>query len=175
MAQSTEEDVEEDVIDALEAAMTGLVQSAPDYSAAQIDRAALLALQLAVHAAANDRAELLALGCALERCLDLLITGAVDAGIALPALAMASSTARSSSTSAISAALYEVQTLLPVPGKDFPKPRGPDVPIANLLRNSVRLASPPSDSMASARWRNARAGWPLAATQQVERERQRLT
>jgi hypothetical protein len=161
---------EAQVLDALEAALTELVRAAPGCEAGQVERAASLAVALALHAAVAERADAVALGCALEHCLELISTGQVDAGIALPALAMAAHSARSASDAAIAAARYEVETLLPVPGQPARPRRGPEVPLSNLLRNAARQTAPvPVD-----RLNRVAAGWPDAAKQQVAAARERL-
>ncbi len=144
----------ESALDALDEALLALVQRAPEGSPSQLRAAAELALGVALAvpdggaSGAVDRAsngdkllgELTGLACAMELCLELIGEGRVDAGVALPALAMAAHTARSSYAPAVSAARYELETLLPIPGKE-PAPRTPvDVPAAKLLRRPERAA-----------------------------------
>jgi hypothetical protein len=131
------------VLDALDAALLALVQAAPDGSPAQLAGASEHALELALLTAARSpvgaalRDPLVDLCCAMERCLELIGEGRVDPGLALPALAMAAHTARSSFAPAISAARYEIETLLPIPGQAPAPRRSLDVPVQSLVRRPV--------------------------------------
>jgi hypothetical protein len=128
--------------DALDAALLALVQAAPQGSQAQLSLAAEHALVLALRSAATttpgsaiaEPGELVGLACAMERCLELIGEGLVDPGLALPALAMAAHTARSSFRPAIAAARYEIETLLPIPGQASAPRRSLDVPAQSLVR-----------------------------------------
>lgn len=197
---------EAELLDALDAGLLALVQSAPHGSPAQLADAAALAFELALHAAAPapgrpeqlaraeppGRPELLGLACALERCLELISVGTVDAGVALPALAMAAYTARSSSPPAWAAARYELETLLPVPGQATAPRRTLDVPAASLVRRptpaaaagappapaapapAATPAATPETAAAAARLEALAAAWPEPARQAVAAARRRL-
>jgi hypothetical protein len=131
-----------EAFDALDAALLALVQAAPQGSQAQLSLAAEHALVLALRSAATttplsaiaEPGELVGLACAMERCLELIGEGLVDPGLALPALAMAAHTARSSLRPAIAAARYEIETLLPIPGQASAPRRSLDVPAQSLVR-----------------------------------------
>jgi hypothetical protein len=139
------------VLDALDAALLALVQAAPDGSPSQLAGASEHALELALLTAASSPvgaalltaasspagSALVDLCCAMERCLELIGEGRVDPGLALPALAMAAHTARSSFAPAISAARYEIETLLPIPGQAPAPRRSLDVPAQSLVRRPI--------------------------------------
>jgi hypothetical protein len=187
------------LLDELEAAVLALVQAAPAGSPAQLAQAAAIAFSLAHAVAAGAGpepgeapeariagmgAERVGLLCAMERCLELIGEGLVDAGVALPALAMAAYTARSSeagATASIAAARYEIETLLPAPGAT-PAPRKTlDVPAHSLVRRPLQVVGEPRASIANRVGTAAlvdltalASRWPEAAQQQVLRARQRL-
>lgn len=176
---------ESTLLDSLEAAVLALLQAAPAGSPAQLAEAAGIAFALAHAVAAGKgeagtdadvkaekvRGERVGLLCAMERCLELIGEGLVDAGVALPALAMAAHTARSSdagAAAAIAAARYEIETLLPVPGST-PSPRKSlDVSVQSLVRRPL-----PVVAEGSARGELA-SQWPEEARREVEQARQRL-
>nr|MBP6840822.1 hypothetical protein [Kofleriaceae bacterium] len=133
---------------ALEAALTGLIQAAPDLAPAEVEAAADLALATAAallapgHDAGLDR---LRLALAIERILDDVATGELEQGVALPALAMAASTLGQALAgevprllAGVRAATYELETLLPLPDRGRVRTGGPDV---TLDRLSPRLAA----------------------------------
>lgn len=181
------------LLDSLEAAVLALLQSAPAGSPAQLAGAAELAFAVAHAIAAGQgeregesereavarrrsREERLGLVVAMERCLDLIGVGLVDAGVALPALAMAVHTARSSEPSAVAslaASRYEIETLLPVPGST-PSPRKSlDVPAQSLVRRPLPVTDEGGASRGAGRDALASA-WPEAARREVARLRLRL-
>jgi hypothetical protein len=77
-----------------------------------------------------------ALALALARVATLVRDGHVDAGIALPALAMAAATLDDPAAGdrEREAARYEIETLLPVPGSSRRVALEPDVPLTALSR-----------------------------------------
>lgn len=152
--------------DALDAALLELVQRAPACPATLAARAADLALELALGAAAEAQDERVRLFCALERCLELLPEGQVDPGVALPALAMAAHSATSPSAAAVRAAVYEVETLLPVPGAPRRAAAGPDVPLGRLAPSRPAPAERPLAERV--------AGWPDEVVERVARARARV-
>jgi hypothetical protein len=159
-------------LDALEGALTALIQRAPDGSPQQVRDAAGDALAVAFCAAAAARTDHVALACAMERCLELLADGRVDAGVALPALAMAAHTARSWDAAAVKAARYEVETLLPLPGTPAPR-RALDVPAVSLVRHPSAPQLPAQDGR-DAGFDVFAAGWPATVTELVSEARRRL-
>lgn len=102
--------------------------------------AAGAAADQAAHAAAKLSAERTGLACAMERCLELIGEGLVDPGVALPALAMAAHSARATYLPAVAAARYEIETLLPIPGKATAIKKSLDVPAASLVRRPLRVS-----------------------------------
>ncbi len=117
--------------DAIEQKITRLVQSAPSLDAA-------IAGELVVLLRATDGVgQPLAL--AIARIVELVIDDLVDPGIALPALAMACATLGDVGRGTLgereaSAARYEVETLLPLPGPSGTRLVVPDVPIDRIRR-----------------------------------------
>lgn len=180
------------LLDSLEAAVLALLQAAPAGSPAQLAEAALIAFALA-HAvavgegvaeegvaeekAAKVRGERIGLLCAMERCLELIGDGLVDAGVALPALAMAAHTARSSDSgaaAAIAAARYEIETLLPVPGST-PSPRKSlDVSVQSLVRRPLPVVAEGAARDRGTAREHLASSWPEETRRDVERARQRL-
>ncbi|HLL21940.1 MAG TPA: hypothetical protein VK427_07410 [Kofleriaceae bacterium] len=81
------------------------------------------------------------LALSLARVVELVGAGLIDAGIALPALAMAGTTLADGmcgrvDEQALEAARFEIETLLPLPDA-APKPpplAAPDVPLVSLVR-----------------------------------------
>lgn len=147
------------LLDALDAALLSLLQRAPLGTPAELAQAAELALALALdaagaavraaegaaaaqaaHVAAKLSAERTGLACAMERCLELIGEGLVDPGVALPALAMAAHSARATYLPAVAAARYEIETLLPIPGKATAIKKRLDVPAASLVRRPLRAS-----------------------------------
>jgi hypothetical protein len=178
------------VEDDLEAALTALLQTAPAYAPSQLERAAALALELALCAAEHDGPgqDRVALGCALEGCLDLLPHGRVDAGAALPALVMAAHSSRVGGA-AVAAARYEVETLLPIPGAEPVRSTAnsgalrPDVLVHSLRRRVAgepaqagRTGSAPGEPAArrAERWRAATAGRSPEPVARVAQARDRV-
>lgn len=108
----------------IEAAITRLVQDAP-----VLDPAQLTALVDALDADASPLAR------SIARVLEQVAAGAIDAGIALPALAMACATLRDPRLGEREreAARNEIETLLPLPQRP-PKLAAPDVPLSSLKR-----------------------------------------
>ncbi len=108
----------------IEARITRLVQEAPVLDAGVIGELA-----------AALRADARPLAIAIARVIELVGHGAIDAGIALPALAMACGTLcdRRLTDREHEAARFEIETLLPVPSKP-PSPIAPDVPLSSLKR-----------------------------------------
>jgi len=114
-------------MDRVEQRVTQLVQSAPDFAAGAID-------------ALIDDLRLIGspLALAIARVLELVALQLVDAGIALPALAMACATLAGGvrgdlGERELEAARYEIDTLIPVPDP----PRAvivPQVPVSALHR-----------------------------------------
>ena len=134
----------------LEDAIGELIQAAPALDPAVLERAARLALA----AAAGSVPELARLALAIERVLDDLAIGDVAPGAGLPALAMAAATlAGAADPLAIAGALYELETLMPVPSTGrrptIDEPR-PDVPLEKLSSRPVPPIRRP-DAAAAAR------------------------
>jgi hypothetical protein len=79
------------------------------------------------------------LALSIARVVELVGTGAIDPGIALPALAMACATLSDQRLAEREreAARFEIETLLPVPGK-APIIAAPDVPLDSLRSASRR-------------------------------------
>ena len=111
----------------IEARITELVQRAPaidpDIVDALVDELRAIGSPLAL---------------AIARVVELVREGLVDAGIALPALAMACATLADGvrgrlGTRELEAARFEIETLLPVPDR-APRPVAPDVPLSSLRR-----------------------------------------
>lgn len=100
--------------------------------------------------AAKLSAERTSLACAMERCLELIGEGLVDAGVALPALAMAAHSARATHLPAVAAARYEIETLLPIPGKATAIKKRVDVPAASLVRRPLRVSGEAAGSSEAA-------------------------
>lgn len=176
---------EAELCDALDDSLVALVQAAPHGSPAQLLAAAGLAIELAYVVVARavssssgsggDGDERVGLLCALERCLELMGKGVVDPGVALPALAMASHTARGSSAAAWAAARYELETLLPVPGQPTAPRRILDVPAASLVRRpSGATASASSEDVYTEQAEALGAAWPEPARLRVAAARKRL-
>ena len=110
-----------------EASITALVQSAP-----QLDPQIIASLTGELREIGSP------LALAIARVVELVGDGLVDAGIALPALAMACATlaggiAGKLGESALEAARFEIETLLPVPDK-APRVVAPDVPLIRVSR-----------------------------------------
>jgi two-component system chemotaxis sensor kinase CheA len=96
------------------------------------------------------------LSLACERCLDLLVQGAVPVELGYPILASSlrtlaqgfESLARADRSGAyveplpLRAARYEIETLFPVPGRPAPGVRAPDVPLTALTRRPGRAPAP---------------------------------
>ncbi len=185
----------EALIAALEAGVLGLVRSAPHGSPAQVAEVAERAFELALGAAAERegarRTELVGLACAMEACLELIVLGLVDPGVALPALAMAADAAKFPAAPVLAAARYEIETLLPVPGAAAAPRRSLDVQASSLVRRlpvaaaAAAAAGPVSDSSspavsgpasapAHARRQELASRWPQEAGELVARARQRL-
>lgn len=108
-----------------EAAITALVQAAPEVPPDTL-RALLDAL------AADGRP----LALAIARVAELVAGRRIDAGVALPALAMATATLGDPTAGEREreAARYEIDTLLPLDRPPPPRPAEPDVPLAQLSR-----------------------------------------
>ncbi len=160
---------EDELRDELTAALSALVMAAPACTLEQVALGRRLALELALAFAARGRAQPVALACAIERCLELLVVGELELGMTLPPLVMAAASA-SESDAVVAAATYEVETLLPVPGR-APRARagGPDVPLGALTRRAPAPA-PTTDEPIEACMTSA----PASARELVERARQRL-
>lgn len=110
-----------------EALITELVQRAP-----AIDRARIEELVAELRAVGSP------LALSIARVVELVADGIVDAGIALPPLAMACATLADGirgklGEPALEAARYEIETLLPVPER-APPVVAPDVPLGALRR-----------------------------------------
>ena len=110
-----------------EAAITELVQRAPELDAALIDT-------LVGELRAIDTP----LAVSIARVVELVGERRIDAGIALPPLAMACATLADGlrgavDDHAVEAARFEIETLLPLPSP-APKPVAPDVPLTSLRR-----------------------------------------
>jgi hypothetical protein len=122
----------------------------------------------------------------MERCLELMGEGAVDPGVALPALAMAAHTARSATPAAWAAARYELETLLPVPGQPAAARRALDVPAASLVRRpsgqpstgpatpARDLAARPAADSYAAQAEQLAGAWPEPVRRQVTAARAHL-
>lgn len=151
----------------LEEALTALIIAAPASAPEPLAAALTHVLEAALASAHEGRSAALGLACAIERCLRLMPRGLVDAGIALPVLAMAAATLGGSVAAAHQAAWYEVDTLLPVPASPAPRRAGPEVAVGALVRHrpsaglaaEPRLDEPTLESLA--------AGWPEAAVAEV--------
>jgi hypothetical protein len=110
-----------------EASITALVQSAP-----VLDPAVIASLSSELREIGSP------LALAIARVIELVGEGLVDAGIALPALAMACATLGAGmrgklGEAALEAARFEIETLLPVPDK-APRVVAPDVPLIRVSR-----------------------------------------
>jgi hypothetical protein len=117
-----------------EAAITELVQQAPDLDRELVDEL-VRELRTITHADAKP------LALSIARIVELVAEHLVDAGIALPALAMACSTlaaglAGTLTTRELEAARYEIDTLTPLPGAPGVRVVVPDVPLVNLRRRN---------------------------------------
>jgi hypothetical protein len=112
----------------IEDAITQLVQSAP-----VLDATVIASLVDDLRGIGSP------LALSIARVVELVGTGRVDPGIALPALASACATLANpaSTTHALEAARYEIETLLPVPDT-APKLVAPDVPLSSLSRERRR-------------------------------------
>lgn len=111
----------------IEQLITRLVQDAPQLDAQVIEQ---LTSELRVNGSP--------LALSIARVVELVADHLIDAGIALPALAMACGTlvdARLTDRER-EAARNEIETLLPMPdgGKRFSIPAPPDVPLSSLKR-----------------------------------------
>ncbi len=158
---------------ALEDALRELVVSAPACTRTQLATARRAALEAALWAARADDERALGLSCAIERVVTLLPRGEVDAAAALPALVMAAA-ALGAGDSAVAAAWYEIDTLLPVPGQAARRQGGPDVPVARLAPSQAPPREPDDEEEESdAPWRAASAGWPPELCRRVLDARQR--
>lgn len=153
----------------LEDALRDLVQSAPACTPAQLAAAQRAALAVALRAASADDDRALGLACAIERVVVLLPRGEVDAAVALPALVMAAA-ALGAGESAVAAAWFEIDTLLPVPGQAARRAGGPDVPLTRL---APRQALPGLDQEEAEPWRQASHGWSWELCNRVLDARQR--
>ena len=114
-----------------EALITELVQRAPE-----LDRERIAELVAELRAIETPLAR------SLAEVVELVGAGRIDPGIALPPLAMACATLADGlrgrlGTAALEAARYEIETLLPVPGK-APAIAAPDVPLDALSRERRR-------------------------------------
>ena len=110
--------------DMIEALITRLVQEAP-----ALDATVIAELTGALRADGRP------LAVSIARVVELVGSGAIDAGIALPALAMACATLcdRRLTEREHEAARFEIETLLPVSTK-APSLIAPDVPLSSLKR-----------------------------------------
>jgi hypothetical protein len=108
----------------IEPLITRLVQEAP-----VLDGEVIAELTAALRADARP------LAVSIARVVELVGQGAIDAGIALPALAMACATLCDGRLTEREheAARFEIETLLPVPTK-APSLIAPDVPLSSLKR-----------------------------------------
>lgn len=109
-----------------------LVRTAPDLSAAAIT-------ELDARLAAITAPPALPLARAIAEIVGLVAARRIDAGIALPHLAMACATLADGVSGRLGAreleaARYEIETLLPVPGAPAPLGAAPDVPLSALRR-----------------------------------------
>ena len=156
----------------LEDAVRELIIAAPACTPAQVGTARRGALALALRWAHDAMAEGVALACAIERCLELMLLGELDLGVGLPPLAMAAASA-GQGRSAVVAARYEVETLLPVPGRAASRSHaGPDVSVRALLRG--RASAQPATASAADPLAEVSAGWADAPLALVAAARQRL-
>ena len=115
----------------IEELITSLVQSAPVLESATID-----ALVGALRRDGRPLAR------SIAKVVELVGEQLVDAGIALPALAMACATLGDArlGDAEREAARFEIETLLPVPDHGGPKPPTfvvPDVPVVKLKKRST--------------------------------------
>lgn len=112
----------------IEASITALVQSAP-----VLDASAIASLTDELRAVGSP------LALSIARVVELVGEGLVDAGIALPPLAMACATLCDDKLgdAAREAARNEIETLLPLPDK-APRVVAPDVPLASLTSRASR-------------------------------------
>ena len=108
----------------IEASITQLVQSAP-----ALDPSVIESLIAKLRGVGSP------LALSIARVVELVGEGLVDPGIALPALASACATLVDprATTATHEAARFEIETLLPLPGKP-PKIAAPDVPLTSLGR-----------------------------------------
>jgi hypothetical protein len=125
----------------LEHSLAELVRQAPAIDRATAEAAAAAALAIAA-AATGDRARL---ALVVERVIDDLAGGEIDLAVGLPATAMAATTlATTADALALTGAIYELETLLPIPGRGD---RRIDVPLAALTSRETA----PVDRAAPAR------------------------
>jgi chemotaxis protein histidine kinase CheA/ActR/RegA family two-component response regulator len=115
-----------------------------------------LAFELGMQSLLLGAEELGRLSLACERCMDLLVQGAVPVELGYPLLASSlrtlaqtfESLAHADRSGArleplpLRAARYEIETLFPVPGRPAPGTRAPDVPLTALTRRPGRAPAP---------------------------------
>ena len=140
-------------IDSLEKALTQLVRTAPDLEASEVEAASRLALALAMKALAisGDLDSPMAVAAlAIERVLDEVAAGRLDQGVALPSLAMAASALQQAAdrptpqmADGLRAATFELETMLPIPGKKgarHPPKQKVDVPLQRIAPKVVEAS-----------------------------------
>jgi hypothetical protein len=121
-------------VEELEAELTRLIQSAPALDAAIVNR---IAVELRAITGAGS---ITALAATIAQVLELVHAQQIDAGIALPALAMAMATLGDGvhgrlGARELEAARYEIDTLLPLPATaQKPVVVAPDVSADALVR-----------------------------------------
>jgi hypothetical protein len=165
-----------DTAAALEAHTVALVQQAPDVDRATLELAARAALTAATHA---TDAELVRLALVIERVIDDLAGGEIALGVGLPAVAMAAYSLHQAAAAgatadplAVRGAVYELETMTPVPSTgrrptvDEPVP---DVPLAQLTTKLPAAPARRTDAAAAARARRLAAIAETAADDVVTR------
>lgn len=118
-----------DDLDRIEQLITGLVQSAPRLEAGEIDE-----LVRRLQAMGSPLAR------SIARVVELVGEQLIDAGIALPALAMACATLVDGvrgklGQRELEAARFEIETLMPLPDRPA-RVQAPDVPLSSLRKRS---------------------------------------
>lgn len=116
-----------DALDRIEQLITGLVQAAPVLAGADVDE-----LVRRLQALGSPLAR------SIARVVELVGEQLIDAGIALPALAMACATLVDGvrgrlGQRELEAARFEIETLMPLPDRPA-RVQAPDVPLASLRK-----------------------------------------
>jgi len=161
---------------ALDHGIGALVASAP-VDARRTDALAQIAFRLGMSSLLVGAEDVARLALALERALDLLGSGDIDAGAGLPTVASSANTLRQALDQLaapdksgarveglpLAGARYELETMFPIPGSgkrptvDRTAPNAPDVPVSALVRNKPQTAPPTSFDSAPSALRSGRS------------------